>query len=84
MMKIIIKTTFYVHLKNKKNRLSEIINAKEIKYNCLIISLHEGFVDQFNKYAIYTDHQIFNRYHRVKSKTKFINKQSITIRQLNF
>ena len=67
----------------QKNRLGEIINAKEIKYNCLIISLHEGFVDQVNKYAIYTDHQIFNRYHRVKSKTKFINKQSITIRQLN-
>ena len=67
----------------QKKRLGEIINVKEIKYHCLIISLHEGFVDKVNKYAIYTDHQIFNRYHRVKSKTKFVNKQSITIRQLN-
>ena len=67
----------------QKNRFSEIISLKELKYNCLIISLHEGFVDKINKYAIYTDHQIFNRYHRIKSKTKFINKKAITIRQLN-
>ena len=70
-------------IRKTKKRLGEIINVKEIKYHCLIISLHEGFVDQVNKYAIYTDHQIFNRYYRVKSKTKFTNKQSITIRQLN-
>ena len=67
----------------QKNRFNEIISLKELKYNCLIITLHEGFVDIINKYAIYTDHQIFNRYHRVKSKTKFINKKAITIRQLN-
>ena len=55
----------------------------ELNYECILFSLHEGFIDYTNKQAIYTDHQIFNRHHKFKSKTKFTDKQAITIKQLN-
>ena len=44
--------------------------------------IHEGFCDLINKVEVFTDHQIFNRYHKFKSKTKFSDKQSITLKQL--
>ena len=55
---------------------------EQINYQCILFSLHEGFIDYTNKQAIYTDHQIFNRHHKFKSKTKFTDKQAITIKQL--
>ena len=55
---------------------------KEIIFTTLVNSLHEGFIDHDNKLAIYTDHQIFDRHHRFKSKTKFTDKQAITLKQL--
>ena len=55
---------------------------EELNYKCILCSLHEGFIDYTNKQAIYTDHQIFDRYHKFKSKTKFTDKQAITIKQL--
>ena len=55
---------------------------EDLNYKCILFSLHEGFIDYTNKQAIYTDHQIFDRYHKFKSKTKFTDKQAITIKQL--
>ena len=55
---------------------------EELNYKCIRFSLHEGYIDYTNKQAIYTDHQIFNRYHKFKSKTKFTSNQAITIKQL--
>jgi len=55
---------------------------EELNYKCILFSLHEGYIDYTNKQAIYTDHQIFDRYHKFKSKTKFTNNQAITIKQL--
>ena len=62
------------------NLFEEKFNSSEIKI--IKNSVHEGFCDQINKVEIFTDHQIFNRYHKFKSKTKFSDKQSITIKQL--
>ncbi|MDC0204157.1 transcription-repair coupling factor, partial [Flavobacteriales bacterium] len=53
-----------------------------LEYSCILFSLHEGFIDLDNKLAIYTDHQIFDRHHKFKSKTKFTDKKAITIKQL--
>ena len=43
-------------------------SKKEINYKCILFSLHTGFIDYSNKQAIYTDHQIFDRHHKFKSK----------------
>jgi transcription-repair coupling factor (superfamily II helicase) len=55
----------------------------DTQFNPLNASLHEGFIDEDIKVACYTDHQVFERYHRFKLKevnTK--NKQSISIKEL--
>ncbi|MCF8304478.1 MAG: transcription-repair coupling factor [Bacteroidales bacterium] len=62
----------------KKNR--EI--AHEINYTTLNDTLHEGFIDKDNKIACYTDHQIFDRYHKFRLKERFASKQAITLKEL--
>ena len=51
---------------------------EEINY-----SLHGGFIDHNSKICLYTDHQIFNRYHRVKVKREVPVSERITINELN-
>lgn len=47
------------------------------------ITLHEGFVDNDLKIACYTDHQIFDRYHRFKLKNSFNKKnEALTLKEL--
>ena len=48
----------------------------------LNISLREGFVDKNLRLAIYTDHQIFDRFHRYKAKDKFSKSKAITLKEL--
>jgi transcription-repair coupling factor (superfamily II helicase) len=47
------------------------------------ISLHEGFIDNKLNITCYTDHQIFERYHRFRIRDKFPGKKAITIKELN-
>jgi len=46
------------------------------------VSLRQGFVDENIKVACYTDHQIFNRFHRYKSKEKFSKSKALTLKEL--
>src|SRR5699024_4979030 len=39
-------------------------------YKLIIKSIHEGFILPSAKLALYTDHQIFNRYYRPKVKRR--------------
>jgi transcription-repair coupling factor (superfamily II helicase) len=49
----------------------------------VLLSLSEGFIDNDLKIACYTDHQIFNRYHRYKLKDQFRNKsEALTLKEL--
>lgn len=45
-------------------------------------SLHEGFIDDDNRLAFYTDHQVFNRYHRYKIEDKYKKNESLTLKEL--
>jgi len=45
-------------------------------------TLHEGFVDYEQKIAFYTDHQVFNRYHRYKVDDKFKKSDSILLKEI--
>jgi transcription-repair coupling factor (superfamily II helicase) len=51
-------------------------------YKGKVIGLHEGFVDHQAKIACYTDHQIFDRYHRFKLRKSHTRSESITIKEL--
>lgn len=48
----------------------------------LPISLHEGFVDEDLRIACFTDHQIFERYHRYHLREGFSGKESLTLKEL--
>ena len=41
-----------------------------LQVQSLLLSLREGFVDKQAKLVCYTDHQLFERFHRYKSKSK--------------
>ncbi len=45
-------------------------------------SIHEGFIDDDLKVVCYTDHQIFQRYHKYKVKQAYNKNKAITLRTL--
>jgi transcription-repair coupling factor (superfamily II helicase) len=52
-------------------------------YETVVLPLYQGFVDEENKIACYTDHQIFERYHKFSIKNGYSKKQNITLKELN-
>lgn len=46
-------------------------------------TLSQGFVDHDLKICCYTDHQIFERYHRFKLKTRKDQREAVTLKELN-
>ena len=66
-------------------RLHAIFNDQglDVQFTDLNFTLHEGFTDHQLKICCYTDHQIFERYHRFKIKTRKAQKENITLKELN-
>jgi transcription-repair coupling factor (superfamily II helicase) len=46
------------------------------------LGLREGFVDKQGKIACYTDHQLFERFHRYKTRAKASKSKALTIKEL--
>ncbi|WP_435624381.1 transcription-repair coupling factor [Flagellimonas sp.] len=55
---------------------------QEVHYQTLVFPLYQGFLDQDLKLACYTDHQIFERYHKFQLKNGYAKKQAITLKEL--
>ncbi|WP_417199241.1 transcription-repair coupling factor [Bizionia sp.] len=53
-----------------------------VHYKTIVLSLYQGFVDHDNKITCYTDHQIFERYHKFHLKNGYAKKQAITLKEL--
>ncbi len=53
------------------------------KIDSLLFAVNEGFIDHDLKLCCYTDHQIFERYHRFKLRSKKSSRQAITIKELS-
>ena len=53
-----------------------------VHYKTIVLSLYQGFIDTTNKLVCYTDHQIFERYHKFSLKNGYAKKQAITIKEL--
>ncbi|PID93316.1 MAG: transcription-repair coupling factor [Bacteroidetes bacterium] len=54
----------------------------ELNYFTSLGTVHEGFSDHDLKCNFYTDHQIFERYHRFKFHDRFSKKESLSAKQL--
>lgn len=49
---------------------------KDVHYETIVFPLYQGFVDVDNKLVCYTDHQIFERYHKFRLKNGYAKKTS--------
>lgn len=65
-------------------RLREIIDQHEpsVQFEPLLASLREGFVDRTLGLALFTDHQIFERYHKFRLKHTAQLQNPLTLREL--
>lgn len=65
-------------------RLKEIFDQinPQLTFEPLVFSLRQGFVDHNLKVVCYTDHQIFERFHRYRAKEKFTKTKALTLREL--
>ncbi|NJY61904.1 transcription-repair coupling factor [Salinimicrobium sp. CDJ15-81-2] len=54
----------------------------EVKYKTVVLSMYQGFVAEDQKMICYTDHQIFERYHKFHLKNGYAKKQAITLKEL--
>ena len=70
---------------SQTDRLKAIFADKKlkVKFQPVDFTLHEGFIDHDRKICCYTDHQIFERYHRFQIKSRKAERDSITLKELN-
>ncbi len=66
-------------------RLQAIFGDTNVKvsFKSLGFVLHEGFIDHDLKFCCYTDHQIFERYHRFKTRSRKTQREAISLKELN-
>ncbi len=80
------KYSIYLFAENPKQleRLHSIfIDLKaDIQLTPVPVSIHEGFIDDDLKVVCYTDHQIFQRYHKYKVKQAYNKNKALTLRTL--
>jgi transcription-repair coupling factor (superfamily II helicase) len=78
--------TLYILSDNQKqiDRLLSIFEDTRAGINIhpLLTTLHEGFIDHEARICLYTDHQIFDRYHRYQLQEHFTRRESLTVREL--
>jgi len=78
--------TNYLFCDNEKQakRFRDIFNdvEEEVIYKTITTPLYQGFIDKDLKIACYTDHQIFERYHKFRLKSGFAKKQAISLKEL--
>ncbi|MDO4461160.1 MAG: transcription-repair coupling factor [Bacteroidia bacterium] len=69
------------------DRLSAILKERKrkLKYHEVKTTLHSGFVDTSARLCVYTDHQIFERYHKyaLRNEKMRASQQSITLKELS-
>jgi len=52
------------------------------QFQTVVFPLYQGFIDHQQKNVCYTDHQIFERYHKFQLKNGYAKKQAITLKEL--
>ncbi len=80
--------TTYILTRNKAQieRLENIFNSigkRNIFFQQLEQTLHSGFIDNDTKCCYYTDHQLFERYHKYKINREIKKSESVAVSELN-
>ena len=68
----------------QRDRLRSIFEELDphLEFEELPIALRGGFVDHQMKILCYTDHQLFERFHRYQTKTKYTKSKALTLKEL--
>nr|MBP7556806.1 DEAD/DEAH box helicase [Chitinophagaceae bacterium] len=78
--------TLYIFAENPRQleRLQTIFDdlKASIVFNPVATSVHEGFIDEDLKLLCYTDHQVFQRYHKYRVKQAYNKNKALTLRTL--
>lgn len=63
---------------------TEVHNTSNLQhlFTPILKSIHAGYIDHDLKIILYTDHQIFNRYHRYKVRERFDAGQALMLKML--
>ena len=69
---------------NQTRRLETIFTELDptIAFQPLNIGLRQGFIDKSIQLLCYTDHQLFDRFHKYKTKTKHSKSKALTLKEL--
>jgi len=54
----------------------------DVQFHAITKSIHQGFIDQQLKIACYTDHQVFERFHRYKLRRGFTREQQMNLKMI--
>ncbi|MFZ5939427.1 MAG: transcription-repair coupling factor [Bacteroidota bacterium] len=80
------KYTNYILSESEKQieRLRAIFNEIDpgLPFETVSGTVHEGFTDHDLKISVFTDHQIFERYHKFRLNDHFSRKESISLKEL--
>jgi transcription-repair coupling factor (superfamily II helicase) len=80
------KYAIYIFAENPKQleRLHSIFADLKaaIQFTPIPVSVHEGFIDDDLKVVCYTDHQLFQRYHKYRVKQAYNKSKALTLRTL--
>jgi transcription-repair coupling factor (superfamily II helicase) len=55
---------------------------KKISFEPVLFALNEGFIDHDLRICFYTDHQIFERFHRFRIRSSKTQREAITLKEL--
>lgn len=87
MEQIAMGYTVYILSDNEKQieRLTSVFHDinSTIKFTALLKSIHQGFIDHDTGICCYTDHQIFERYHKYSIHNYFSGKAALTMKELS-
>jgi transcription-repair coupling factor (superfamily II helicase) len=70
---------------NQTERLRNIfdsVSKESVTFASVNTSIHEGFIDKKTKICCYTDHQIFQRYHRYRIRGEVSRSAALTLQEL--
>ena len=82
---MIIQYTYAPDQESQLNRLRSIFIELEKDALCSFVPLgiHQGFIDHNEKLVVFTDHQIFERYHRFNSRKSISkSKETFTLKEI--
>ena len=76
------------HITSDSEKQLERLNAifheidPELQYRTVSQTIHEGFTDHDLMQSFYTDHQIFERYHKFRFHDRFNKRESVSVKEL--